>query len=230
MRQFISILIVTTLTFTSGLALAGDSPLLAVEWNGALAEEWNLPSKPVANDSGPQDALRNLERVSDKVRHCQEFKVRWSESSARKLFRAMRYHDSELEEVDLQPWIEVRVTSQRSLQPFSVHAQNEGRSVGIVPLDPNWTFSYVVAQTTQGPVIASQQWPSPEELDEGATCRPMASRIEFPAGKATGVAIEPFRMWGMRVAEKLDGATIERPVYEAVVDVIRTTDGTYVSR
>lgn len=238
MRYLLQLITIAILTVAATSAFAGDSPLLTVRWDGALAEKIGaaqaggapLEASHADQATGREAAIDKLAQVSEKVRACQDFKIGWSESSARKLFRAMRYHDADLSSVDLQPWVDVSVTSRRGLQPFSVHPQNSGRAAGVVPLDPTWTFTYVVAQTETGPVVASQKWPTPQELDDGATCRPISSRIEFPAGKAVDVAIEPFRMWGMRVAKSLGGDTIDRPTYDALVGVIRSTDGASASR
>jgi hypothetical protein len=225
MRHFATAL---TLIFALGAAapVFADTPLLTVTWDDPLAEPWAPPQPEPAPQADPFDTLR---KVSKKVESCQAFKVRWSESSARKLYRALNYHGANLQKVDLQPWVDVQVTSRRDLQPFSVHPQNSGRSVGVVPLDPAWNLTYVVAQTSDGPIVASQTWPSPAELDAGATCRPVSSRIEYPDERRIDVAIEPFRMWGMRVADSLPADKLDASSYEALVTVIRTTDGATAS-
>ncbi len=222
MRHLTFFFLISATILCSSTATAQDLPLLRVSWDDPLAEVWNPPQPEQA--VGETDPFTPALEVSERVRWCQEFKVRWSESSARKLFRALKHKNTSLERVDLQPWVDVQVTSRRALQPFSVHPQNSGYSVGVVPLNPNWSFSYVVAQTESGPVVASQRWPSPAELENGATCRPISSRIEFPDERQIDVAIEPFRMWGMRVADSLPADRLEASSYEALVSVIRTTD------
>lgn len=229
MRHFIFCALTLIIFGLSSNAVAEDSPLLPVEWDSSLAEPWSPPVAPSASFDEADTPTDRVVQVSEKVKWCQEFKIRWSESSARKLYRALRYHGTGLEEVDLQPWVDVQMTSRRGPQPFSVHPQHDGKSVGVVPLDPAWTKSYVVAQTKQGPVVASQIWPSPAELDDGATCRPVASQIEFPDERVVAVDIEPFRMWGMRVADKLP-TPMERSTYEALVTVIRNNDGLSAAR
>jgi hypothetical protein len=162
------------------------------------------------------------------VEYCNEFIESYSRSSARKLYRALAGQGFDLEEVQLQDWVDLEVQTpggQEKTVEFEVHREKDGRAVGLVDDQRKYRRTLVVASTGAGPVVASQKWPASMDVHARGDCRPSSSRIEYPLVATSSVDLEPFKFWGLRVIWRLPksfekGDHDRDSVYDTIVSVM----------
>ena len=154
------------------------------------------------------------------------------ESASRKLYRALSAQEFTLEKLKLQDWVEVKIPSgdgDRKKVEFSVHRQKGDLVAGLVDTERTYRRTLVVAMTDKGPIVASLEWPSSEEVASGTKCRPTDSRLDYPIVTLSKLDIEPFKFWGLRVLWRLPpsfnkGRQNRESVYQTIIEVMTDSE------
>ena len=197
---------------------AGDQP-------GAEPSQTNAKANGTGDDASSDQPPPKLENPGA---YCNRFMEPYVRSSARKLYRALSGHDFELQELNLQNWIDVKVrtpSGEEKTVEFEVHREKDRKVAGLVDTDRSYRRTLIVAMTDSGPLIASQKWPKKSEIENRAACQPLTSRVEYPVVPLDEIDIEPFKFWGMRVLWRLPtsykkGRQNRENLYKTIVDVM----------
>jgi hypothetical protein len=170
----------------------------------ASSEEATEDSEPTQDsESAPHKEKTKAEEGSE----CDQFIAAYMRSASRKLFRALQGHDYKLRPIELQEWLDIEVgqgDGPREVS-FEVLREKERLVVSLVDSERAYRNTFVAALTTDGPVIASFEWPSVAAVEQrGEACRPTRSKIERPSAPLSKIVdIEPFKFWGLRVVWRL---------------------------
>jgi hypothetical protein len=149
--------------------------------------------------------------------NCSGIVEAFARSGARKLFRAIDGHDLPIIALDWNETIEIPVEGriEESLT-FRVLREKGGKAIGLVGLGvDNRTF--VLVETTLGPVVASLTWPNLETIESRGACKPNGSHVEFPEVATPTIDVIPFEFWGLRVFWRLP------PSFNPATSVSETT-------
>ncbi len=143
---------------------------------------------------------------AERQENCSGIVEAYARSGARKLFRALDGHSIPIVALDWQDTIEISVEGrlQESLE-LRVLREKEGQAIGLMRLGVD-TRTFVVVDTTMGPVVASLDWPKLETIESRGACNPNGSRVEHPEVTTPDIDVFPFEFWGLRVFWRLPPA------------------------
>ncbi|GEM_PF-3404488 len=188
---------------------------------------------PASTDSRSKPDIKETD--DEELDGCDEFIGAYMKSASRKLFRALQGHDYKLRPIELQQWLDIEVSQGDSTREvsFEVLPEKEGLVVSLVDSERAYRTTFVAALTTDGPVIASFEWPGAAAVEGGEACRPTRSKIERPSAPLSKIVdIEPFKFWGLRVVWRLpskfkestsdvpDSSEGRGALYAVLVDVV----------
>ncbi|MFW5968117.1 MAG: hypothetical protein ACOCV2_11395 [Persicimonas sp.] len=170
------------------------------------------PSSPQAQE-GDEEVRR--------TNQCDGYMKAYARSASRKLARAFRGQDYQLEDLP------DRSTLSADGQTFEIAYEEDGLLASAVERTRDHRNSYVMAQTPRGPIIAAHRWPGRQKVASGrADCKPLASRILMPNVPVSDIDTEPFKFWGLRVVWHLpDDATTDAKGegFDALAEAIEET-------
>ena len=154
---------------------------------------------------GSMDPLSAEESQSPGLSECDQYMEAYVRSSARKLGRALARGQGQLSTWEDEGVWEIARGDERGDPPmrFTKVVEHDGRIAGLVDEQREWRETYVMAQTSSGPVIIAQRWQGRELRESGQECEPVQSEVISPPVVASTVEMEPFKYWGLRVSWRI---------------------------
>ncbi len=155
-----------------------------------------LAAIPAVAEESAEDSAEDTRALS----HCDRFMEDYLRSSARKMFRALN-RDYSLRSLDLPGTVPLDQNGESTT--FEVFLESDDRVAALVDYGRRHTVTYLVADTTIGPIVVSQTWQDRRARESGQACEPILSAVEWPYTAANTVEIEPFQYWGLRIGWRI---------------------------
>ncbi len=208
-------LVALTLVGFASLAGAqsnGNGEAGAPDAGGEIPEQQQRDEQTAESDGASSEAVEpesessGAQTPDSPVDYCREYIAAFARSSARKLYRALSGQGFDMKPIDLGGSIELKARTadgSRTTFTFDVLTQNDRLVAGFVDQAREYRRILIAADTTDGPVVASQLWPNPNEVPSNNACRPVDSQIAAPPLTLGDLDIEPFKFWGLRIVWRL---------------------------
>lgn len=196
MKKFMSTIVVLLTATLAVDALAQSSPFALNDASQAGSDESETVSKREAKAAVSTKSLEG----------CDAHIARISRSAARKMLRAMETN----ERISLHGLGEkVDVELDGTTTSLIVLSEYEGKVAAL--MRPGSKRSWVVANSTRGPIVARLDWT--------AGCTIETTHVVVPAGPE--IEFEPFRYWGARVQWRLpesreEGMSLVQAIQKAI--------------
>lgn len=189
---------------------------------------------PAAGQSPPREGAPTPEvETQNPVEECDEFMEAYLQSASRKLYRSLQGHGFTLEQISLQPWMDLQVTvdGETRAANFSLIQEKNGKVAALLDSEHQVRRTWVVAHTEAGALMTRFTWPAPDAIDSLEDCRPIRSSIAHPEAPLSRIVdVEPFKFWGLRVLWRLPAdfkpGAADHDAGRSLFQVVKDTVGT----